>query len=208
MARRLRTGRSVPPKEPLGVAIPIILPRWRQLKNWHTPAITRGARLLDVLELEPPTNLNLVELRRPAIKPGGRVRMETRRGSPELSARSEEAVQERVVRIPFCSNEAVANLLTNPALGSPLRDTRIRVHHNQVLGTGLRRSRGIGLARVGSENFFCFFEVFRPIRIEEGVHRFGGEVDHRQVIARGPGIDLAQPRRHGRVQIVGARDRP
>jgi formate dehydrogenase major subunit len=44
------------------------------------------------------------------------VRVSTRRGVVELSARQDDAVPDGVVFIPFAYVEAAANLLTNPAL--------------------------------------------------------------------------------------------
>jgi formate dehydrogenase major subunit len=44
------------------------------------------------------------------------LRVTTRRGSIELSARQDDAIPDGVVFIPFAFVEAAANLLTNPAL--------------------------------------------------------------------------------------------
>ena len=51
-----------------------------------------------------------------AIPPGDRRRFTTRRGSIELTARADMAVQEGTVFIPFAYVEAAANILTNPQL--------------------------------------------------------------------------------------------
>ena len=50
------------------------------------------------------------------IKPGEQVRVTTRRGSIELTARADRAVQEGTIFIPFAYVEAAANILTNPQL--------------------------------------------------------------------------------------------
>ncbi len=50
------------------------------------------------------------------IKPGDLIRVTTRRGAIELSARQDDAIADGVVFIPFAFVEAAANLLTNPAL--------------------------------------------------------------------------------------------
>ena len=50
------------------------------------------------------------------IQPGEMISIETRRGRIEIMTRSDSAVPEGVVFIPFCYTEAAANLLTNPAL--------------------------------------------------------------------------------------------
>ncbi len=55
-------------------------------------------------------------LRRYGIKPGEQVRVTTRRGAIELTARADRAVQEGSLFIPFAYVEAAANILTNPQL--------------------------------------------------------------------------------------------
>src|SRR5512132_2236311 len=50
------------------------------------------------------------------VRPGDIVRVTTRRGAIELSARQDDSVPDGVVFIPFAYVEAAANLLTNPAL--------------------------------------------------------------------------------------------
>jgi len=44
------------------------------------------------------------------------LRLETRRGAIELAARSDPALPEGLVFVPFAYREAAANLLTNPQL--------------------------------------------------------------------------------------------
>ena len=56
------------------------------------------------------------ELSRRGIAPGGRIRVETRRGAIELGVRADPGVPENMVFILFCFVEAAANLLTNPKL--------------------------------------------------------------------------------------------
>ena len=50
------------------------------------------------------------------ISPGDVIRVSTRRGKIEIPVREDRAIPEGVIFIPFCYNEAAANLLTNPAL--------------------------------------------------------------------------------------------
>ena len=50
------------------------------------------------------------------IKPGELVKVKTRRGEIELAVRIDPALQDNLIFIPFCFNEASANLLTNSAL--------------------------------------------------------------------------------------------
>ena len=50
------------------------------------------------------------------ITPGDVIRVSTRRGNIEIPVREDRAIPEGVIFIPFCYNEAAANLFTNPAL--------------------------------------------------------------------------------------------
>ena len=94
----------------------MVLTTGRQLEHWHTGAITRRATLLDTLEPEAVASLSPLDLRHLGVEAGDAVRVATRRGAIELKARSDGAVPEGVVFVPFCYAEAAANALTNPAL--------------------------------------------------------------------------------------------
>ena len=106
----------IPPDEEPDDAFPMILTTGRQLEHWHTGAITRRASVLDALEPEAFASLSPQTLRSLEISPGDRVRVSTRRGVIEMKARSDRAVPEKMIFIPFCFAEAAANMLTNPAL--------------------------------------------------------------------------------------------
>jgi formate dehydrogenase major subunit len=117
------TGRALlvpadvlPPAEVPDSEYPLVLMTGRQLEHWHTGAMTRRADVLDALEPGPTASLHPRELARNGIKPGERVRVTTRRGSIELTARADRAVQEGTIFIPFAYVEAAANILTNPQL--------------------------------------------------------------------------------------------
>jgi len=56
------------------------------------------------------------DLRRLGIGAGDRMRVQTRRGSVELVARSDYAIPTGLIFMPFCYAEAAANVLTNPQL--------------------------------------------------------------------------------------------
>ncbi len=88
----------------------------RLLEHWHTGAMTRRATVLDALEPEAIAHLSPRDLDRLGASPGSRIRVETRRGAIELKTRSDRDVPAGVVFIPFCFDEAAANLLTNPQL--------------------------------------------------------------------------------------------
>jgi len=106
----------VPPAERPDRDYPLILTTGRQLEHWHTGAMTRRSSVLDSLEPAPTASLNPATLARYAIAPGEVMRVSTRRGSIELTARADPSIQDDVVFIPFAYVEAAANVLTNPQL--------------------------------------------------------------------------------------------
>jgi formate dehydrogenase major subunit len=78
--------------------------------------MTRRASTLDALEPGPVAGLSRGTIAKLGIAAGDMVRVSTRRGAIELSARHDDSVPDGVVFIPFAYVEAAANLLTNPAL--------------------------------------------------------------------------------------------
>jgi formate dehydrogenase major subunit len=95
---------------------PLVLLTGRLLEHWHTGAITRRAPLLDQLEPEAVAYLAPSALENLQLSAGDTIRVESRRGTISLTARSDAGVQPGTVFIPFCFAEAAANLLTNAAL--------------------------------------------------------------------------------------------
>ncbi len=106
----------LPPDEMPDADFPLVLTTGRVLEHWHTGAMTRRASVLDTIEPEPYVHISPSDLVKAGITPGDKVRVATRRGEIELSARSDRDVPDGVVFIPFCYVEAPANMLTNPAL--------------------------------------------------------------------------------------------
>ncbi|HXG79619.1 MAG TPA: formate dehydrogenase subunit alpha [Methyloceanibacter sp.] len=106
----------LPPAEVPDDQYPLVLMTGRQLEHWHTGAMTRRANVLDALEPGPTASLHPRTLAEYGIKPGETVRVTTRRGSIELTARADLGVREGAVFIPFAYVEAAANVLTNPQL--------------------------------------------------------------------------------------------
>jgi formate dehydrogenase major subunit len=106
----------LPPDELPDADYPMILTTGRLLEHWHTGAMTRRSRVLDALEPEAIAHLSPRDLKRLGVSPGEPVRVSTRRGTIELTARADRDVPPGLVFIPFCYAEAAANALTNPAL--------------------------------------------------------------------------------------------
>lgn len=113
---RFAPAAIVPPDELPDADYPMVLTTGRQLEHWHTGSMTRRTLVLDTVEPQANCSLHPATLRRIGVEPGGRVRLETRRGAIELMARADRGVAEDMVFVPFAFVEAAANLLTNPAL--------------------------------------------------------------------------------------------
>jgi formate dehydrogenase major subunit len=113
---KLVAAKVTPPDERPDAEFPFVLTTGRQLEHWHTGAMTRRATALDAIEPGPVASLSRSQIAELGIAPGDMIRVSTRRGTIELTARQDDAVPDGVVFIPFAFAEAAANLLTNPAL--------------------------------------------------------------------------------------------
>jgi len=114
-------GKFVPAKVTSPDEIPdknfsMILTTGRQLEHWHTGSMTRKASNLDALEPEPTVSLSPSDIVDNNLIPGEMIKVSTRRGSVKIRVRQDSAIPKGVIFIPFCYNEAAANLLTNSAL--------------------------------------------------------------------------------------------
>jgi len=106
----------IAPDETPDVDYPMILTTGRQLEHWHTGSMTRRSKVLDAVEPEANCSLHPKTLRKLGVAPGEFVKLTTKRGSIALMARSDRAVSEDMVFLPFAYVEAAANILTNPAI--------------------------------------------------------------------------------------------
>ncbi|MEL6521773.1 MAG: formate dehydrogenase subunit alpha [Pseudomonadota bacterium] len=113
---RFTPAKIIAPAELPDADFPFVMITGRQLEHWHTGSMTRRAGVLDGLEPEANASLHPRTLRDLGMEPGDMVRIETRRGSIEIMARSDRAVAEGQVFVPFAYVEAAANILTNPVL--------------------------------------------------------------------------------------------
>ena len=78
--------------------------------------MTRRSKVLDAVEPEANCSLHPKTLRKLGVMPGEFVKLTTRRGNIALMARSDRAVSEDMVFVPFAYVEAAANILTNSAI--------------------------------------------------------------------------------------------
>jgi formate dehydrogenase major subunit len=106
----------IAPDETPDAEYPMILTTGRQLEHWHTGSMTRRSKVLDAVEPEANCSLHPKTLRKLGVMPGGFVKLTTRRGNIALMARSDRAVSEDMVFLPFAYVEAAANILTNSAI--------------------------------------------------------------------------------------------
>jgi formate dehydrogenase major subunit len=113
---KLVPARVLPPDEIPDQQYPMVLSTGRVLEHWHTGSMTRRAEILDEIEPEAVAFMAPADMRRLAVEPGDRIRLETRRGAVSVKVRRDRDVPENMVFMPFCYAEAAANLLTNPAL--------------------------------------------------------------------------------------------
>ena len=104
---------------------PLILTTGRQLEHWHTGAMTRKASNLNAIEPVATVSLSPKDILKNNITPGDIIKILTRRGEIKIPVREDRSIPEGVIFIPFCYNEAAANLLTNPALDPIGKDSRI-----------------------------------------------------------------------------------
>jgi len=109
-------ARVIPPDEVPDDKFPMILTTGRQLEHWHTGAMSRKASNLNAIEPEASASLSPSDICRKKIQPGEMIKISTKRGSINIRVREDRAIPEGVIFIPFCYNEAAANLLTNSAL--------------------------------------------------------------------------------------------
>ncbi|MEM9732011.1 MAG: formate dehydrogenase subunit alpha [Pseudomonadota bacterium] len=114
-------GRIVPadlraPDEVPDEDFPMVLTTGRVLEHWHTGSMTRRADVLDDLEPEGFAAMNPREIERQGMQPGQMVEVATRRGTITALLRVDREVADGMIFIPFCFNEAPANVLTNPML--------------------------------------------------------------------------------------------
>jgi formate dehydrogenase major subunit len=113
---KLVPAEVTPPDELPDAEYPLVLTTGRLLEHWHTGAMTRRAGILSSLEPVAIACLNPRQLDKLGVAAGDTIRVRSRRGQIDIHARADTDVPDGMVFIPFCFNEAAANLLTNPQL--------------------------------------------------------------------------------------------
>ena len=102
----------LPAKELPDDEFPFILNTGRLLEHWHTGSMTRRSFALDAIQPEAHVYLNPDDAASMGVAEGDFVRVTSRRGSIELSARLSHRDTPGTCFIPFHFREAAANVLT------------------------------------------------------------------------------------------------
>jgi formate dehydrogenase major subunit len=84
----------LPPAEVPDRHYPLVLMTGRRLEHWHTGAMTRPPKCWTYSSLGPTASLNPITLARYGVAPGQSIRVTTWRGSIELTARADRAIQD------------------------------------------------------------------------------------------------------------------
>ena len=78
--------------------------------------MTRTSDILDGIEPNAILCMNAIDMNKMNIEPGQNVKVSTRRGYVSVAVRQDWQLPEGMIFMPFCFNEAAANILTNPQL--------------------------------------------------------------------------------------------
>ena len=113
---KLVPAQVTPPDELPDEEFPLILTTGRVLEHWHTGSMTRRASTLNTLESIAVVSIHPKQMVELGVGPGDMVHVESRRGGINIAVRADRDVPVGMIFIPFCFNEAAANLLTNPQL--------------------------------------------------------------------------------------------
>jgi formate dehydrogenase major subunit len=106
----------VSPAEIPDDTFPLVLTTGRLLEHWHTGVMTRTSSVLDEIEPKAILCMNAIDMKKMNIDPGQNVKVSTRRGNITIAVRQDWQLPEGMIFMPFCYNEAAANILTNPQL--------------------------------------------------------------------------------------------
>lgn len=116
-----------PPSEVTSMEYPFVLTTGRNLYQYHSGSMTRRVRAIEKHAGEAYVELNPADGQRMGIENGDKIRIRSRRGKLELSARISRRVAEGTVFIPMHYREAAANVLTNDALDPTVKIPEFKV---------------------------------------------------------------------------------
>ncbi len=113
---KLMPTKLIPAAERPDDAYPYVLITGRQLEHWHTGSMTRRASALDAIEPGPVVFIHPDDLDKLGVQAGEDMQLTSRRGKVTAAVRNDSNMRPGEVFMPFCYQEAAANLLTIDAL--------------------------------------------------------------------------------------------
>jgi formate dehydrogenase major subunit/formate dehydrogenase alpha subunit len=116
-----------PPAETPDKKYPLILTTGRRLAHYHTGTMTRRVEGLNKLAPEERVEINVVDAKKLGVADGDWVLVESRRGKVKARAAVGERCKPGVVFMTFHFAEALANVLTNPALDPVAKIPELKV---------------------------------------------------------------------------------
>jgi formate dehydrogenase major subunit len=113
---KLVPAKLIAPDERPDDEFPLVLTTGRLLEHWHTGSMTSRSKVLSTIEPQPYVNLSRNEMRKNNFSQDEKVELSTRRGKVSVKVRFDKMIPDGMVFMPFCFENAPANLLTNQAL--------------------------------------------------------------------------------------------
>ena len=113
---RIVPAKIVSPDETPDSSFPLILTTGRLLEHWHTGSMTSRSKVLSTIEPQPYVNMSRNEMKKNNFAQDETVELSTRRGKVSVKVRLDKMIPDGMVFMPFCFENAPANLLTNQAL--------------------------------------------------------------------------------------------
>lgn len=125
-----------PPAEMTDSEYPFVLTTGRNLFQYHSGSMTRKVRPIEDHAGEPYVELNPADGRRHGIASGEKIRIISRRGEIEITARLTKRVSEGAVFIPMHYREAAANMLTIDSLDPKVKIPELKVCAVKIVRAG------------------------------------------------------------------------
>ncbi|MDC3176504.1 formate dehydrogenase subunit alpha, partial [Alphaproteobacteria bacterium] len=95
---------------------PYVLTTGRLLEHWHTGSMTMRSKVLNHIEPEPYVHISKNDMKKNNFTQNELINLSTRRGEVKVKVRTDKMIPDGMVFLPFCYENAPANLLTNQAL--------------------------------------------------------------------------------------------
>ena len=113
---KLVPAKLVSPDETPDHNFPLVLTTGRLLEHWHTGSMTARSKVLNTIEPQPYVHISKNEMKKYDFDQDETVELSTRRGKVRVKVRFDKMIPDGMVFLPFCFENAPANLLTNQAL--------------------------------------------------------------------------------------------